>query len=501
MIPQYDVGVIGYGACSAVLVNLLLERGLSVIVFDREPGVLEIPRAAHFDDETVRTFQALGAADDLAPSFTTSADYGIYNSLDQRVWGFSQLDPKPTDQGWLSDYWFFQPDFEHYLRAKALRGGATQKLHCEVTALEERKDGVLITYKDGAACDGAPVGQAFARYVVGADGARSFVRKQSGMEMEALAPSQRWMIVDIRVHDEVAHNLSRDCWTKVSPEETITFVPMPKNMQRFEFSMKADLTEADVKSREAIEAFIAKWFQPGDYDVLRADVYHFHSLVANDWRKGRLLIAGDAAHLMPPFLGQGVCSAIRDALNLAWKLARVVHGASSDELLDTYTTERRPHAFTLVQIAGEVGNNLTWMANATSEELTAMERHDYVQARPALGPGVFAVADRRGGTLSPQPRLSDGGLLDYRVGYNFALVGDPGLIDGLSARAKSALDDLGAVIVPDDGEAVREALAALGGAVMLVRPDRYLVGVADSVAELEQMVAGLSASLRVPVPA
>src|SRR5690606_35117834 len=113
------------------------------------------------------------------------------------------------------------------------------------------------------------------------------------------------------------------------------------------FSMKDDQAEEDVKSRESIEDFISKWFKPGDYDVLRADVYHFHSLVAESWRKGRVLIAGDAAHLTPPFLGQGVCAAIRDALNLAWKLARVVKDESPQSLLDTYETERRPHAHAL----------------------------------------------------------------------------------------------------------------------------------------------------------
>jgi 3-(3-hydroxy-phenyl)propionate hydroxylase len=494
MPERYDVGVVGYGACSAVLVNLLLDLGLRVIVFDKEPGVLEIPRAAHFDDETLRTFQTLGAADDLSSSFTTSKDYGIYNALEQRVWGFTQIDPKPTDQGWLSDYWFFQPDFEHYLRRKALRNGVTAKLHSEVVDLKDVQDGVLITYKD-AEPNREHLHQVSARYVVGADGAKSFVRKHAGFEIEQLATSQRWMIVDIRVHEGVAFTLSRDCWTRVTADETITFVPLPKNMLRFEFSMSQDLAESEVKSTRSIEAFIGKWFKPHEYDVLRADVYHFHSLVATKWRQRRVLIAGDAAHLMPPFLGQGVCTAIRDALNLAWKLARVIKGHSSDALLDTYESERRPHAYTLVRIAGEVGDNIQWMAKATAEELAAMPRQDYAQARPPLGPGVHAGPAKAGGRLSPQPRLADGTLLDYRVGYNFALVGDPALMSSLSSQAAAALQAVGTVIVPDDGETVREALALVGGAVMLVRPDRYLVGVTNTISEIEAMAAELAQSL------
>lgn len=499
MPQQYDVGVIGYGACGAVLVNLLLERGLSVIVFDKEAGVLEIPRAAHFDDETVRTFQAVGAADDLSEGFATSRDYGIYNALDQRVMGFAKINPEPTDQGWLSDYFFFQPAFEHYLRDKALKSGVTEKIHCETVNLKETVDGVEISYKDAS---GADAQQALARYVVGADGARSFVRKYLGGKMEQLAKSQRWMIVDIRIHEGVEIDLSSEAWTKVTPEETITFVPMPGNMQRFEFSMDEGLEESAVKSPESVAAFIAKWFRPGDYDILRADVYHFHSLVATGWRKGRVLLAGDAAHLMPPFLGQGVCSAIRDALNLAWKLARVIKGESTEELLDTYESERRPHVYTYVKIAGGVGDRLQWMAKATPEELASMDREDYkhMQVRPLLGPGLHSATAKAGGALAPQPRLADGTLLDYKLGYNFGLVGDPELISNLPDKTVAILKALGTVFVPDDSDTVRDALARIGGAVMLIRPDRYLVGLAGSVTEIEDMAADLTVSMNCTEP-
>ena len=261
-------------------------------------------------------------------------------------------------------------------------------------AIEERQGDVLITYRGAGASDDAPPTEASVRYVVGADGARSFVRKQLGLEMEELATRQRWMIVDIQVHEGVEGNLATDCWTRVNAEETVTFVPMPQNVKRFEFSMDETLSDSDVKSIESIEDFIGRWFKPSDYDILRADVYHFYSLVAHSWRKGRSFVAGDAAHLTPPFLGQGVCAAIRDAMNLAWKLSRVVKGSSPDALLDTYETERRPHAWTLVKIAGEVGENLLWMARASEEELAAMAQHDYVQARPPLGPGVYASSAR-----------------------------------------------------------------------------------------------------------
>ncbi|MBB6125229.1 bifunctional 3-(3-hydroxy-phenyl)propionate/3-hydroxycinnamic acid hydroxylase [Sphingobium subterraneum] len=492
---EYDVGVVGYGPSSAVLVNLLLEQGLSVIVFERDEDIPTSPRAAHFDDESLRLFQTIGAADDLAEYFSKSKDYGVYNALGKRVWGFSAIGQVPTDQGWLSDYWFFQPRVERYLRAKNIKQGATALLNREVIDLTELPDGVVITHKNTDDETGTTQQQTSVRYVVGADGAKSFVRKYIGTSMEKLAPSQRWMIVDIKIHAGIPVELESESWTRVSPNETITYVPMPEDIQRFEFSMKEDQSEDDVKSPEAITEFIAKWFQPDEYDILRADVYHFHSLVADEWKKGRVLIAGDAAHLNPPFLGQGVCAAFRDAANLAWKLARVVRDGASEALLDTYMTERRPHAREIVKIAGEVGNKIAWMASASPEELNAMGREDYKQAKPPLGPGVFDGNFTSAGVRAPQPVLSNGRMLDYAVGYNFALVGDSALISAISSSSMAALKALRVVILADDCDSVRNATAAVGGKVMFVRPDRYLIGVANSISEIEAMAIQAATAL------
>ena len=496
MNQQYDVAVVGYGACSSVLVNLLVGKGLRVIVLDKEPGVLEIPRAAHFDDEILRTFQIFGAADDLSASFTTSADYGLYNIHGDRVWGFREVDPQPTDQGWLSDYFFFQPAFEHYLRKKALEAGCAVGLSCEVVDLEDEGGFVTVTYKDVSITGDNNLQKISAKYVVGADGASSFVRKHIGTKMEQLSPSQRWMIVDVHVKEGVEVDLSNDCWTKVGETSTITYVPMPEDMKRFEFSLTANQTEEEVKRPEAVEEFLAEWFEkPDDYELLRADVYSFHSLVANDWAKGRIIIAGDAAHLNPPFLGQGVCAGIRDALNLGWKLARVIKGESPASLLDTYQSERRPHAYVLVEIAGEVGEKIDWMAHATKEELAAMEKGEHEHPRPPLGAGLHSEEAISGGLLGPQPRLSDGTLLDFTVGYNFAVVGDPEVIGAISSDTAELLKVLGAVTVADSSDTVRSALQAFGGSVMVLRPDRYIAGMASSASEVDVIIANLVAGV------
>lgn len=495
MNTQYDVGVVGYGACSAVLVNLLAACGLSVVVFDKEADVLSIPRAGHFDDETVRTFQALGAADELAATFSTSASYGIFNALDQRVWGSKEFSHTPTDQGWLSDYFIFQPDVERYLRNKAAANGVVAKLGCQVIDFDDRGDKVLVTFKDLAEAEGAAAGSLSVRYLVGADGASSFVRKKLGIEMEKLADSQRWMVVDVKVREGVNVELSEHCWTKVGQEETITYVPMPKDMKRFEISLRPEQTEEEVSSNKAVKEFLARWFKDGEYDVLRANVYHFHSMVAKSWGQGRIFIAGDAAHLNPPFLGQGVCTAIRDAVNLSWKLARVVQGDASPKLLDTYQSERRPHAYAFVNISGQIGIQIAWMGNASAEQMALMKDVEYASIRPALGPGLHDANSPNAGILSPQPRLADGTRLDDRVGYQFALVGDPEIVHGVSSSTSTMLDKLRIVRVADMGEDLSQALAKLDARVMLIRPDRYLAGVANTSAEVDSLVSQIAAVL------
>lgn len=492
---QYDVGIVGYGACSAVLVNLLASCGLSVAVFEKEADIMVIPRAAHFDDETVRSFQALGVAEELASTFTTSASYGIFNALDQRVWGSSEFSHQPTDQGWLSDYFIYQPDVERFLRNKAEVLGVVAKLQCEVVDFVDRGDHVCLTYRDLIEAEAVATHQVAVRYLIGADGAGSFVRKKLGIEMEKLAESQRWMVVDVQVREGVEVDLSDHCWTKIGRDETITYVPMPKEMKRFEISLRPEQTEAEVSSDEAVRDFLGRWFNDGEYDLLRANVYHFHSMVAKSWSIGRVLIAGDAAHLNPPFLGQGVCAAIRDAVNLSWKLARVIKDGAPPALLDTYETERSPHAYAIVNIAGQIGAMISWMASATPEQLAQIKDQEYGGIRPPLGQGLHDPETPQAGILSPQPRLSDGQLLDAYVGYQFALVGDPVLLGEVSPSTAAALDNLKVVRVADNCESVARALAALGGRAMLVRPDRYLVGVASTAAELDAIVASLSIQL------
>ena len=186
---------------------------------------------------------------------------------------------------------------------------------------------------------------------------------------------------------------------------------------------------------------MARWLGPDDARLERAAVYTFHSVVQEGWRKGRLLLAGDACHQTPPFLGQGMCAGMRDAANLAWKLAAVVRGDASEALLDTYESERLPHVRTFIDLAVRLGAVLQETdrdaAAARDRRFEAgAEMFDFPQ--PQLGPGCRADAPPPVGTIFPQPRLADGRLMDEVIGQRFAILGDAALLDGLRKRRRAA---------------------------------------------------------------
>jgi 3-(3-hydroxy-phenyl)propionate hydroxylase len=232
---------------------------------------------------------------------------------------------------------------------------------------------------------------------------------------------------------------------------------------------------------------MTRWLGPEDARLERAAVYTFHSVVQRGWRDGRLLLAGDSCHQTPPFLGQGMCAGMRDAANLAWKLAAVIKGEASDALLDTYESERLPHVQTFIELAVRLGAVLQETdceaAAARDRRFEASaEMFDYPQ--PQLGLGCRLDAPPPVGTIFPQPRLADGRLMDDAIGPRFAIVGDAKLLDGLRTDA---------VLLADVG---LEWLERHGVGAAILRPDRYVFALARDRAELEAATSGVVAAVR-----
>ncbi len=308
---------------------------------------------------------------------------------------------------------------------------------------------------------------------MGCDGARSSTRSAIGTSLRDTGFEESWLVVDLLVADDVP-GLPTRCLQVCDPARPHTLVPMPAPRFRFEFMLLPGETEEDVRRDDVIADLMSSWIDPALATVERSAVYTFHGLVAATWRDRRVFLAGDAAHQTPPFLGQGMCAGMRDAANLAWKLAAVRHGEADDSLLDTYQGEREPHAQAVIDAAVGFGRLICMLdeaeAKARDEDLAAAYQGETMAPDVippltrgrAVGPG--------GGRLSAQPRIG-GVRLDDRVGSGLLLCTrrppDPG-----SAEAAWWADH-GSVL---DTSAVPGAVPLLEGSeACVVRPDRYVM--------------------------
>ncbi len=239
-----------------------------------------------------------------------------------------------------------------------------------VTGLSEKPDGVRL---DIAGPTGAEIIEA--RAVVGCDGAGSTIRKLAGLSLDDLGFDEPWLVVDVLANERGLAKLPKTSVQYCEPARPTTYVMGTGAHRRWEFSLNADEDPRRMEQPDEVWGLLSRWIQPEDGELWRSASYRFHALVARDWRKGRVFIAGDAAHQQPPFLGQGLCQGIRDAANLAWKLEAVLRGAASDSLLDSYGQERRGHVAALTgiikSIGGLIGERDPARAAARDERLIA----------------------------------------------------------------------------------------------------------------------------------
>lgn len=454
-----DVAIVGLGPVGVSLANLLALQGLSVACFEREASVYHQPRAGTCDAEVMRVFQAIGAADTIAEETFVSPGMRFLNAQGRLLLHW----PRPMVEGpqaWQSTYRFHQPRLERVLREQlATFPNAKVFLQAEVTDVESLN----------------------ARYVVGCDGARSVVRKAMGVELEDLKSHEQWLVLDIVMKTE-RPDLPLETVQVCDPARPVTVIRMVGARRRWEIMlMPGDEPEAMLKP-ERIWQLLKPWIGPHEAEIERAVLYTFHAVIAKGWRKGRLLLAGDSAHQMPPFLGQGLCSGVRDASNLAWKLAWVLQGRAPESLLDTYEAERSPHVRAYIQTAIRLGGIIQTTdpaaaAKRDAEMLANPPKMESIQ--PPLGPGLHGAAAAPAGTLGAQPRLADGRRLDDVAGYRFALLAEQSLVKQASNM----------VVFSDEDPGVRDYLKQLGKRAVVLRPDRYVLGAANDEAELKAILA------------
>jgi 3-(3-hydroxy-phenyl)propionate hydroxylase len=497
---DFDVAIAGYGPVGATLAGLLGGLGLRVGVFERAHAVYEQPRAVGFDHDAMRIFQRIGVAEALAPHVERFRDARYLGVGGQVIQHSRQMAP-PYPFGWAPNYTCDQPGLEAVLRAAVARiATATVLPGEEVVEVAQSDDLASIVARD----EHGVRRRRTARYLVGCDGASSTVRRLLGIALESLDYDEPWIVVDMQVEPQWLAGLPQTNVQYCEPERPCSYIVCPGGHRRWEFMVLEGEPRDGVVSHERLWALLRRWLSPGQATIRRAAAYRFHALVARDWRRGRVLLAGDSAHQTPPFLGQGMCQGVRDAGNLAWKLEQVIRGRAAPALLDTYADERRPHVIATTRVAKELGKMIS-----ERDPARARERDEAMLARgggtapvvirqsliPGLSSGLLAAGSPLAGAPFPQPAVTQAGgaaaWLDDLTPGAFRLVLDACCHTDTVQRAATA-HAIEVVVVdgphagggpPDDALHVVEHdgllrrwldAAAICGA--LVRPDHYVFG-------------------------
>ncbi|TMR94486.1 bifunctional 3-(3-hydroxy-phenyl)propionate/3-hydroxycinnamic acid hydroxylase [Nonomuraea basaltis] len=462
--------IAGAGPTGVTAATLLARHGVRSLVVDPHPGVYPMPRAVHLDDEVMRILQALGVAGEFAAISSPAPGMRLVDG-DLRTIAEFRRDRAGSRHGWPQANMFDQPDLEALLRANLRRHPEAElRPGTEVVHISQDVRGpVRVLLRDVA---GGRQEEVRAHALLGCDGANSITRRYVGARMRGPRFAEPWLVVDVRcaVPLDVWDGIHQVC----DPERPATFMRIGPERYRWEFRMRTGESEAELTRRDTLLRLISPWTRgvpEGELRLLRQAAYTFRAQVADRWRRGRVFLLGDAAHLTPPFIGQGMGAGLRDAANLAWKLALVLSEGGDERLLDTYQAERAPHVTHVIRLAVAVG---LAMAGGREPHATAAVRR-LLLAQAARMPAIHRVTAH--GT---SPALHRGLLVRRRSplppGLPGSLVPQPWVeVGGEHRRLDDVLGDSFAVISlgPLDADLASLARRLRATVVHVRRPDRW----------------------------
>ncbi len=524
----WPVVVVGAGPTGLATANLFARYGVDVLLIERNETTVQEPRAVSIDDESLRTMQAIGVVDDVVSRVVLGYGSDYFNA---RGSCFLQVRPTAKEYGYPRRNAFRQPVFEQQLRDyfsthAVSETGSQAWFSTELIDFRQGADGVDLTLR---LSDGS-LTEVSTQYLFACDGGRSLVREKLGIKLSGSTFRERWLILDL----EETRDPSRDTKVFCDPARPCLSLPGPDRTRRFEFMLQDGETEPEVTSPEFARKLLARHGEENT-PLRRSRVYTFHARMADRWRGGRIFLAGDAAHLTPPFAGQGMNSGVRDAHNLSWKLAAVVQGRLGPLLLETYEQERRKHAWGMIQLSLRMGKVMmprnAWNAFALQAafrllSLVPPARSYFAEMKYKPKPRFDAGFLARGGNkrtdsligrLFPQPKVRSAdreGLLDDFLGDGFSLLSlpqsPPSLFNRLPADLWESLNlQRVAIRAPGDSAPVPTAVTSvfdvdgdfsrsikqLPPGLVLMRPDRYVAAfllaekLEAGIQEVEEMLA------------
>ncbi|MGO8772368.1 MAG: bifunctional 3-(3-hydroxy-phenyl)propionate/3-hydroxycinnamic acid hydroxylase [Mycobacterium sp.] len=478
------VVIVGAGPAGVVAATLLTQFGISCLVLERHPGVYPQPRAVHCDDEVCRILARVGIYEEFAAISRPSLGIRLVDPK-MRV-----LDEDPVPQnspyGFPKANMYDQPELEASLRANLVKQpGALLRGNAEVTGITQPGDGgVRVNFTDR---ESGAEHSVKATYVLGCDGANSMVRSAIGAAMADLHFEQRWLVIDVDTDAELHQwdGLQQLC----SYVRAGTYMRVGDTRYRWEFQLHDGEKAADYQSIVSVLPLISPWLgdTPSErLKLVRVAEYTFRARVANRWRDRNVFLLGDAAHTTPPFIGQGLCAGLRDAMNLAWKLAGVLAGSLPDSALDTYQQEREPHVRTMIRVAislgwamtggGQLGDLCRRLVFPRVLHLPPIRRRATPGIDPALHSSALVIKSRRrrelAGKLCPNPVLPQGVRLDNVIANRFALI----TASALSQQQRKELDRRGAAVVSaEPGSELASWLKRGRATAAIIRPDGFVM--------------------------
>jgi 2-polyprenyl-6-methoxyphenol hydroxylase-like FAD-dependent oxidoreductase len=525
----YDVVQVGMGPVGLTMAGVLGQRAARVAVVERHEQLFGLPRAGHVDHEIMRILQSLDAeGPTLADSYPTT-EYVWVNAHGDTLlefdWGVEGI------SGYHSHYMQYQPVLEEALAGRIRNDpNVTMFNGWEATAFHDRGDHVEVIVNRTRREPGRPPVPTDeqrvlrGRYLIGADGAGSAVRRWLGIERDDLGFNERWLDVDARKRHELTFDF--DCGQICDPARPITVLPLGKRHRRWEWSLLPGESIEEFERPETAWRLLGELgVGPEDVDIVRQIVYTFEARTATAFRRGRAFLIGDAAHTMPPFMGQGMCSGMRDAKNLGWKLDLVLRGIAPDGLLDTYEEELRPYVLDWTIISLEAGKVPCITDPEAARERDERFRNGYRPPMPDFPQVRHGILHRdaagspalAAGELSLQARVERDGRLELfdralDAGGRWQVIstaGDPRA--ALSAAQVDLLETLGTVFAhigaapgADAGDAEGQYgryFAERGIEVLIARPDFCVFGAATTLAELPSLVDDLVRQLGAAAPA